>query len=354
MSNSKVSGDAGNQHSHKLPLLPSLPLPSLLRYVDYDLVRLSALHNHPPNPNAVCGACNQVHYTASVKSTFLPLWPCGCWVHYRCFVQHATRDTINNECCPVCNTKLFQTEGIVALTLAARTAIEMQNIYYAAPACYIDPLTGNYIDSHASLYISDCEFIETVIKDFVQAQFQTPPAYHDGSPDLNTCFRSILSSLENYSRPQAPWLHYSKTDPVALGSSLFDMLVLIKMQKHLQGGFPEIVFSTGWAALEAERKELQGLIRKKIIGVGVNAQNNAAGAQLSGRRSTVKQSIVHKRNNESYRTGRKHKGGAKHRQPRRDVKRRKQVREVGRLCGTHMWEKLERLAFGGASCLPEK
>lgn len=104
----------------------SPPLPSLIRYVDNHLLCDKTLHDNPPDKNATCPICHYVHDKAPIKTTFLPLSPCGCWVHYRCFIWHATRDTLIHDHCPTCNTELFQPEGIIATILTARTSLELQ------------------------------------------------------------------------------------------------------------------------------------------------------------------------------------------------------------------------------------
>jgi hypothetical protein len=64
-------------------LMSPPPLPSLLRYVDHDLMQIATLHNSPSEDNATCPVCSK-HWNSG--STFLPLHPCGHWMHYRCLI----------------------------------------------------------------------------------------------------------------------------------------------------------------------------------------------------------------------------------------------------------------------------
>lgn len=101
------------------------PLPSLFRYIDNHLMRTSHLHNSPPSPIAICPICQYQHNLAPIQTTFLPLSPCGHWVHYRCFIWHTTRLHQCRDKCPCCGVQLFKWDGINVLTLAMRTGIEM-------------------------------------------------------------------------------------------------------------------------------------------------------------------------------------------------------------------------------------
>lgn len=116
-------------------LMTALPrsIPSLLSYVDHDLVQSTASYNHPPHANATCPVCFNQWDTPtlagglqSAASAFLPLSPCGHWVHYRCLIRLATKiDDDRKDKCVTCGVQLFVWEGITALTLATRTGLEI-------------------------------------------------------------------------------------------------------------------------------------------------------------------------------------------------------------------------------------
>jgi hypothetical protein len=70
-------------------------------------MRTSHLHNHPPAHIRTCASRLVVWDNAQIRSSFLPLSPCGHWIHYRCLIWLATRDDKHSDKCPACKTVLF-------------------------------------------------------------------------------------------------------------------------------------------------------------------------------------------------------------------------------------------------------
>ncbi|KAJ4293180.1 hypothetical protein N0V90_008462 [Kalmusia sp. IMI 367209] len=268
------AGAAPNLQGDSSILSQTTSLPSLFRYVDNDLLRVRAVHNRPTNPNAVCHPCIASVNKAIIPSTFVPLTPCGCWMHYRCFVFHVTRAIPNRDRCPTCGIKLFNWEGIAALTLATRTNIEMENVHFSWDQSYADPLTGHKVTSDESAYISDCALIDSLIVKhfFEQVNASLPPErssrFPDKSPDLSASYYGVLEDLDKVGRPHAKWLSFNPTDADndRVGFSLFGMLVALKMRRYLVEQQPGIRSTDAWAAFENSREELQRMILKEVKG----------------------------------------------------------------------------------------
>jgi hypothetical protein len=162
-----------------------------------------------------------INQTALI-STFLPLSPCNHWVHYRCLIWLASSsDPQSRDKCTQCHTHLFQWEGITALTLAARTGIDMENHSTIGTLA-----STSFAGSHSAWYEADCAVIESII----HAQcLGMESKYVDFSPDLVQRFFAVLNTLESMGKPSAPWLKFE----TRLGSLLWIMLVTIKIRRYL-------------------------------------------------------------------------------------------------------------------------
>ncbi|KAL1611960.1 hypothetical protein SLS60_000183 [Paraconiothyrium brasiliense] len=255
------------------PLSDTTPLPSLLQYVDNDLLRRRSEYNYPPAEAYFCSACGKLHNGARIRSTYLPL-TCGCWMHYRCFIGHVVQQGPNkrgnkNDCCPACGTQLFIWEGIVVLTLSQRTDVLLPNYQFTWRDSYADEHTGYAVTSDRSAYESDCALISALIqKRFLDTFAPNAPAsrYADASPDLTACYYGVLQDLGHYGRPRAKWLSFSRTGSV--GFFLFGMIVVLKMRGFLIEHHAAIVETEGWADFENTREELRGEILKEVRGGG--------------------------------------------------------------------------------------
>jgi hypothetical protein len=249
------------------------PLPSLLRYVDNHLVRSKYMHDKPPDRYARCGVCHYVYNKAPTATVFLPLSPCGCWIHYRCFIWRATRNEANHDCCPLCKTKLYEWEGITAITLATRTGLEMEDVKYLAPQRYTDGDTGQLVYSHLSEYYAECTHIEAVINVQFYTWLHNPSTFADGSPELNKCYYGVLEALDQSSRVKSKWLSWH----TQVGYYLYGMLVAIMMRRYLLEKQPGIRNTEAWKAFEEGRLALQG----KILGeVGDPAEGVPSDASI--------------------------------------------------------------------------
>jgi hypothetical protein len=238
------------------------PLPSLLRYVDNYLSRNKNLHDKPPDPNAKCPICNTIYKRAFVQSIFLPLSPCGCWVHYRCFIWHAAVTTRNREACPVCTTPLFQYEGITATTLAIRTNFELPNEAWPDNQQYRDLDTNHMVRSNYSEYAAECTHIEDVIhRQFFHSLTLVSP-YTDRSPHLTNCYYAVMEDLVLHRRVKSRWLEYHTEE----GYFLYGMLVGLKMRRYLEEKQTLIVGTEGWKGLLEGLGTLQRKILEKVRG----------------------------------------------------------------------------------------
>ncbi|KAF2658549.1 hypothetical protein K491DRAFT_565479, partial [Lophiostoma macrostomum CBS 122681] len=235
------------------------PLPSLLRYVDNYLLRNAHLHNHPPNPAAVCPICRYQHDQALVPSTFLPLWPCNHWVHYRCLIWHATRLSAARDKCPCCNTPLFIWEGMTALTLATRTSLEFEN--ENLPRMQYDKDSRMWVKNSGEQYVSDCVVIEMMIRrhwNREMRRFQLSEDPSDRSPNLVALFYAVFSEIENMGRPTSAWLGRQ----TEVGYHLWGMLIWHKMRRFLEEECMWVVGTEGWTKFLDGGMSLQG----KILG----------------------------------------------------------------------------------------
>ncbi|CAI6336160.1 unnamed protein product [Periconia digitata] len=268
-----------------LPAPPSDGLPSLLKYVDSYLMRAHGMFDLPPSPlYTTCRICQRLGHKCPEFSTFLPLTPCGCWVHYRCFIRRACqpfRDLAGYRC-PGCGITLFIWEGITALTLLTRTGLDIpdcnfsdlkkyggliftENVAQAGDlnphmmvftdtmleptprhARITDSLTGKMVQSLSASYESDCALIETYISSAFHSNLQQISPYLDGSPDILTCVNTVLLSIKEVLRPRSIWLSFR----TLAGELCWTVLVAIKMKRFLLEGHGLICGTLGWKVFE--------------------------------------------------------------------------------------------------------
>lgn len=234
------------------------PLPSLLRYVDNELMLSVANHNNPLDPEAFCTICRLPWETPPINmlqegmgdqkttyTTFLPLSPCGHWVHYRCFISLTTRDRLQHDKCVECGTQLFHWEGITTLTLAARTWLAMEDNGYR---------------SNARLYEEDCATMESIIHEKFYVHLALPSPYADRSPDLTRCYNDVFSELQRIELPKARWLKYE----TQTGLLLWATLVAIKMRRYMMEEHAKIVDAEAWVHFEEGRATLQAKILEEV------------------------------------------------------------------------------------------
>jgi hypothetical protein len=234
----------------------------------------AAGRNHPQQPNATCAICllpwdspvplsariNGVpqvtsHPTPAVRSTSLPLTPCGHWVHYRCFIYSTTQtNSDGKDRCFVCRTPLFRWEGITALTLATRIGFQLEERIRNNADRLVNTSTGpSFADFEA-----ECEIIDAVVLQYFYVQLSQASPFSDGSLDVVTVYYRVVNGLATMMRPASRWLSYH-TD---LGYLLFCMLVCIKMRRWLLEvpGHQGIERTEGWRAFEEGRMAIQGKI----------------------------------------------------------------------------------------------
>ncbi|KAH7073266.1 hypothetical protein FB567DRAFT_611494 [Paraphoma chrysanthemicola] len=248
-------------------------LPSLLRYVDNYLMRKAAEHNHPPGYHAACNICykpwnapTDPSYFANVPiaapgqnsvTTFLPLEPCGHWVHYTCLIWHATRSQDGRDKCTACGVQLFQWEGITALTLATRTNLNTETMMSGA----FLQLGGDAAKiSDMAEYERECDTIEAIINAHFFVNLKKPSSNTDHSPDLVQCFYDVLNALQRMGRPQSKWLQYT----TQTGCALWCALVAIKMRRYLLVGHNKIQSTEAWTRFDDLRKMLQHRILEEV------------------------------------------------------------------------------------------
>ncbi|KAH7406294.1 hypothetical protein DE146DRAFT_676815 [Phaeosphaeria sp. MPI-PUGE-AT-0046c] len=236
------------------------PIPSLLRYVDNELMQSASKHNRPADPRAICTICYYLWDTplngikdglngqTPIHSTFLPLSPCGHWAHYRCLIWLATKNIAQRDKCTVCGTQLFHWEGIAALTLATRTGLTMED----DTSC-----------SEAAAYEKDCAAITSLIHSTFFTHLALPSPYTDRSPDLVQCFYDALDALERMGLPRAKWLRYE----TQTGHLLWGALVAIKMRKYLAEEHEWVMGTEGWRKFEEGRGMVQARILGEVRGV---------------------------------------------------------------------------------------
>jgi hypothetical protein len=242
-------------------------LPSLLRYVDVELMQSAAHHDQPTHPGACCVICFYKSDTPinaleanlgqpAVTSTFLPLSPCNHWVHYRCLIWLAsTSDIKSRNKCPQCQTTLFKWDGITALTLATRTGIDMEDSSTGGSL-----VPGSFAVSDKTRYEADCAIIESLIHAQFFQHLNKVSKFADGSPDLVQCFYDVLDALKRMGKPQARWLEYE----TQTGYLLWGMLVIIKMRRFLVEGHAAIRGTEAWRAFEEGMGTVQGRILAEI------------------------------------------------------------------------------------------
>ncbi|KAF2823205.1 hypothetical protein CC86DRAFT_421972 [Ophiobolus disseminans] len=270
----ETDGDASNV---LVPLLPTATadatpreVPSLLRFVDNTLMQSAPIHNRPRHAHDICSICfrqgveqkivsdngrGSSMNVPAVTSTFLPLWPCGHWVHYRCLIWRATRTNAEKDKCPVCNIQLYQWEGITALTLATRTRIDMEDIVKVKSAD-LTPLAH----SDEVEFATECATIDSLIHANFFAELANPSQFTDDSPNLIQVFYNVIDALERMEKPAARWLRYF----TPLGRLLYGMFVAIKLQRYLVASHAKIQGTEGWVEFEEGAKTLQGKILDEV------------------------------------------------------------------------------------------
>ena len=187
------------------------------------------------------------------------------------------------------------------LTLAARTEIEMQNEYVAS--AYRDVDTGVDVFFDGDEYVSDCAFVEIIIRKHYNLHMsraqnatstspskqhsflshtpaptptnananedpelqQTRPNPSDNSPNLVQIFYDVLDELVKVGRPRGKWLRWD----TAIGYLLFGMLVSIKMKAFVEEWKSEVVGTLGWRQFEDGRRALQERILGEVRGDGL-------------------------------------------------------------------------------------
>lgn len=255
-------------------------LPPFMTYIDKHLALGIAMHNKPPDTSTKCGCCRQPQNTSA--TTFLPLSPCGHWVHYNCLVFRASRANphIHNRC-PVCNLELFAWDGINVLTAAARSYFQMESENLAYHYYDYDAMMNVKTDSDQ--YNADCWVIELTIQaqyniwknqpedsrhqwyqniqvkiagDLARGEYtllNIPDNPTDGSPNLQAILFRVMQDLDTRQRPFAKWLQWSSLS----GYLLFCTLVGIKMSRIVMDNHVEIVGSAGWMQFITGMRELQ-------------------------------------------------------------------------------------------------
>jgi hypothetical protein len=237
----------------------------------------AAVHNHPEHANVTCAICilpwdslvpiaaringvpQATQFTPAVRSTFLPLSPCGHWVHYRCLISTTTQTSSDGkDKCFVCRTPLFQWEGITVLTLATRTGFGFQlEEQIRDPA---DRLVSTSTGPSYTAYRAECDTIDALIPQHFFAQLTYPSRFTDRSPDLVNVYYDVIQSLAAMRRLQSRWLSYG-TD---IGYLLFCMFVCIKMKRWLEEKQSEITATEGWRVFEEGREAIRGKILAEV------------------------------------------------------------------------------------------
>ncbi|KAF2641757.1 hypothetical protein P280DRAFT_284169 [Massarina eburnea CBS 473.64] len=234
-------------------------LPSLLRYVDRDLMHARAKHNRPPDEGATCLLCTRAHDGCLEGSTFLPLVPCGCWMHYRCFVN-STGLQRDHGCCPLCHLPLFEWEGVTVLMLLTRTGLTMQDGHLTPAGNYFDEYTNLSVYSDRTAYETDCAHIWNAIDRQFHVQLARESPFEDWSPNLTQCYYDVLLAVDQASLPRGEWLKW-KTHT---GFLLFGMLVAIKMRRYLVEVQGKIEGTMAWKDFEHGREVLARKISHEV------------------------------------------------------------------------------------------
>ncbi|PVI00743.1 hypothetical protein DM02DRAFT_490284, partial [Periconia macrospinosa] len=202
------------------PVTPKNTTPSLLRYVDHDLVLDTSRHNVPPDPFiSTCCICHDLWYRCPKSSTYLPLTPCGCWVHYRCFIGRACQPWWHSEStqCPGCGFNLFIWEGITALTLLTRTGLPIPDYDSVRPH---QPTQPHHIQLTAPSAPIQVAFF---------AQLSRPSHFPDGSPDLVAAIEDVLAAVRAAKRPRSVWLNFA----TRAGELCWGVLICAKVRRYV-------------------------------------------------------------------------------------------------------------------------
>jgi hypothetical protein len=142
--------------------------------------------------------------------------------------------------------------GITALTLAARTGINMENHSTIGTLA-----STSFAGSHSAWYEADCAVIESIIHTQCLGM---ESKYVDFSPDLVQRFFVVLNTLESMGKPSAPWLKFE----TRMGSLLWVMLVTIKIRRHLIAEHGAIQGTEGLRRSDEWGATLQNIILEEV------------------------------------------------------------------------------------------
>ncbi|KAH7119893.1 hypothetical protein B0J11DRAFT_570304 [Dendryphion nanum] len=271
----------------------NLNLPPFMTYVDKHLASGHAFHGRPPHPDMKCPICNDTASGPPIHSIFLPLSPCGHWVHFYCFVWHVARMyQPTRDKCPACMTQLFLWDGINVLTIAARVNMEMEQRDFSRP--YLDQSLLRVIKNDRQEYEADCEVIERfILRQFNNWLIQNPDGKYnansssrkqkqlavpngnpeDGSPNLVKFMQNVMAELRTTTRPFSQWLKWETMS----GFLLFSELVSIKIERWARDNYIGCEGTQGWNQFQECRKSAQRQLLMEIQEqVGSSRQNGSS------------------------------------------------------------------------------
>lgn len=244
-------------------------LSNMLRYVNHDLLQDPTNSKSPPHPGASCPLCFDMWDaplrapTANTGNATLPVFVrvvCGHWIHYKCLITAATKMDYHSNKCAQCGTRLFEWEGITALTLATRHEITMANYSHDGVLQAPSHLCKG---TDQAEYEHECEEIESNIEAQIVVALKQQSTYPDRSPDMVRCFLEILNVLQRMQKPNARWMQYS----TSTGFSLYALLVFIKLRGQLTMGHLHVVGTMGWAEFETAGRLLSERIWAEVNAV---------------------------------------------------------------------------------------
>ena len=167
-------------------------------------------------------------------------------------------DGRRNKCC-TCDTRLFEWDGITALTLATRTGLDLDDNTRSG---FHHEKFGAFKAADRRAYEVECAVIDSTIHAHFFATLAKPSKHEDHSPDLVQCFYDVLEALKDMGKPAARWLQFS----TQTGYLLWGMLVALKMGRYLIEGHGNIATTEGWKDFEEGRRVLQGRILSEVHG----------------------------------------------------------------------------------------
>ncbi|ORY00444.1 hypothetical protein BCR34DRAFT_494569 [Clohesyomyces aquaticus] len=232
------------------------PLPSMMQYTDNHLMKNRHLYGRPPNPDTRC-PIELSH--GNTRRLFLPLSPCGHWIHYECFVWWITRIHLNQDRCPACYIRVFDWDGISALTIATRSNIEMEDSPIRAP--YNDSVTGKSIFTDSQQYAAECETFEKMIADHFYDHYTKSGQLYVGV-NLTSVYREVMEEIRILGMPRSRGLHWTGI----CGYLLFGMLVLIKLERWVKETNAGYLATQGWETFLQGKEGMRMDIRRAIDG----------------------------------------------------------------------------------------